>query len=54
MTRLVFGGLATNLGVESTACVAGDLGYDLVFVEDAIAALTTAEHDMSVRLDFPS
>ncbi|MFI5822290.1 isochorismatase family protein [Streptomyces rishiriensis] len=50
---LVFGGIATNLGVESTARAAGDLGYDLVFVEDAMSALTGAEHEASVRLDFP-
>lgn len=53
VTTLVFGGIATNLGVESTARAAGDLGYDLVFVEDAMAALTGAEHESSVRLDFP-
>ncbi|MCG7202498.1 isochorismatase family protein [Streptomyces arenae] len=53
ITRLVFGGIATNLGVESTARAAADLGYDLVFVEDAMAALTAPEHDASVRLDFP-
>ena len=50
---LVFGGIATNLGVESTARAAGDLGYDLVFVEDAMAAFTAAEHEASARLDFP-
>ncbi|MFE2101042.1 MULTISPECIES: isochorismatase family protein [unclassified Streptomyces] len=50
---LLFGGIATNLGVESTARAAADLGYDLVFVEDAMAAFTAAEHDASVRLDFP-
>ncbi|MBK3576611.1 isochorismatase family protein [Streptomyces sp. MBT65] len=50
---LVFGGIATNLGVESTARAAGDLGYQLVFVEDALSALTAAEHQASVRLDFP-
>ncbi|MFI8230559.1 isochorismatase family protein [Streptomyces sp. NPDC085900] len=50
---LVFGGIATNLGVESTARAAGDLGYDLIFVEDAMAAFTSAEHEASVRLDFP-
>ncbi|MFF5016864.1 isochorismatase family protein [Streptomyces sp. NPDC001165] len=50
---LLFGGIATNLGVESTARAAADLGYDLVFVEDAMAAFTTAEHEASVRLDFP-
>ncbi|WP_406334491.1 isochorismatase family protein [Streptomyces sp. NBC_00203] len=53
ITTLVFGGIATNLGVESTARAAGDLGYDLVFAEDAMAAFTAAEHDASVRLDFP-
>ncbi|MER6273367.1 isochorismatase family protein [Streptomyces sp900105755] len=53
VTRLVFGGIATNLGVESTARAAADLGYDLVFVEDAMAALTGPEHEASVRLDFP-
>ena len=53
VSTLVFGGIATNLGVESTARAAGDLGYDLVFVEDAMAALTAAEHEASVRLDFP-
>ena len=52
-TTLVLGGIATNLGVESTARAAGDLGYDLVFAEDAMAALTAPEHEASVRLDFP-
>ena len=53
ISTLVFGGIATNLGVESTARAAGDLGYDLVFVEDAMAALTAPEHEASVGLDFP-
>ncbi|GLP70391.1 hydrolase [Streptomyces sp. TUS-ST3] len=53
VTTLVFGGIATNLGVESTARAALDLGYDLVFVEDAMAAFTAAEHESSTRLDFP-
>ncbi|KQX73626.1 isochorismatase family protein [Streptomyces sp. Root1310] len=53
VTTLVFGGIATNLGVESTARAAADLGYDLVFVEDAMSALTGAEHEASVKLDFP-
>ncbi|MGW2460244.1 isochorismatase family protein [Streptomyces argyrophylli] len=53
VTTLVLGGIATNLGVESTARAAADLGYDLVFAEDTMAALTAAEHEASVRLDFP-
>ncbi len=50
---LVFGGIATNLGVESTARAAGDLGYELIFVEDAMTALTGAEHEAAIGLDFP-
>ncbi|MFJ9696954.1 isochorismatase family protein [Kitasatospora sp. NPDC101183] len=50
---LVFAGIATNLGVESTARAAADHGYELVFVEDAMAALTGEEHRASVELDFP-
>ncbi|MBL1083829.1 isochorismatase family protein [Streptomyces actinomycinicus] len=53
VTTLVFGGIATNLGVESTARAAADLGYDLVFAEDTMAAFTAAEHEATVRLDFP-
>ncbi|WP_030215797.1 isochorismatase family protein [Streptomyces bikiniensis] len=50
---LVLGGVATNLGVESTARAACDLGYGLVFAEDAMSALTADEHRASVTLDFP-
>ncbi|MGW0883977.1 isochorismatase family protein [Streptomyces sp. NPDC002671] len=53
VTTLVFGGIATNLGVESTARAAADLGYQLVFAEDAMTAFTAAEHEASTRLDFP-
>ncbi|MFI9238628.1 isochorismatase family protein [Streptomyces cinnamoneus] len=50
---LVLAGIATNLGVESTARAAADHGYDLVFVEDAMSALTAEEHRASVTLDMP-
>ena len=50
---LVMAGIATNMGVESTARAAADLGYRLVFVEDAMSGLTAAEHQSSVTLDFP-
>ncbi|WP_405578322.1 isochorismatase family protein [Streptomyces sp. NBC_01190] len=50
---LVLGGIATNLGVESTARAAADLGYGLVFAMDAMSGLTAAEHEASVTLDFP-
>jgi nicotinamidase-related amidase len=50
---LVLAGIATNMGVESTARAAADLGYGLVFAEDAMSGLTAAEHRSSVSLDFP-
>lgn len=50
---LVMAGIATNLGVESTARWAADLGYELVFVEDAMTAFTADEHQAAVRLNFP-
>ncbi|KUJ36599.1 isochorismatase [Streptomyces albus subsp. albus] len=50
---LVFAGIATNLGVESTARAASDHGYDLVFVEEAMAALTAGEHQAAVTLNLP-
>ncbi|RIQ10835.1 isochorismatase family protein [Jiangella rhizosphaerae] len=53
VSTLVFGGIATNLGVESTARAASDLGYDVVFVSDAMTALTAPEHDAAVGLNLP-
>jgi nicotinamidase-related amidase len=50
---LVLAGIATNMGVESTARAAADLGYRLVFAEDAMSGLTAAEHHSAVSLDFP-
>ncbi len=50
---LVMAGIATNLGVESTARWAADLGYELVFVEDAMTAFTAEEHQAAVQLNFP-
>ncbi|MET9403784.1 isochorismatase family protein [Kitasatospora sp. NPDC002965] len=50
---LVFGGIATNLGVESTARAASDHGYALLFVEEALAALTEEEHRAAVGLNLP-
>ncbi|WP_190210089.1 isochorismatase family protein [Kitasatospora indigofera] len=50
---LVFAGIATNLGVESTARAAADHGYELVFAEDAMTALTEEEHRAAVTLNLP-
>ena len=53
VTTLVFAGIATNLGVESTVRGAVDHGYDVVLIEDAMSALTAAEHEAAITLDFP-
>ncbi|WP_374063703.1 isochorismatase family protein [Cupriavidus sp. DF5525] len=41
---IVLGGIATNIGVESTARAALDRGYALVFAEDGMTGLTEASH----------
>jgi nicotinamidase-related amidase len=41
---IVIGGIATNFGVESTARTAFDLGFKLVFVEDATSGLNEEMH----------
>lgn len=53
VSALVLAGIATNLGVESTARAASDHGYELVFAEDAMTALTAAEHEAAVTLNLP-
>lgn len=46
-------GISTNIGVESTARDAYERGYDQIFVEDAIAARSAAEHEHTVTRIFP-
>jgi nicotinamidase-related amidase len=41
---IVLGGIATNYGVESTARAAFDLGYELVFAEDAMSTISAEAH----------
>ncbi len=53
VTTLVMAGIATNLGVESTARGAVDRGYEVVFVEDAMTAFTADEHAAAVHQNFP-
>ena len=53
MDTLVLGGVATNIGVESTARDAWERGYKLLLVEDAMATATAAAHAMTVATIFP-
>jgi nicotinamidase-related amidase len=46
-------GIATNIGVESTARAAFDQGFELVFVEDAMSSMTAELHEFPVKAIFP-
>ncbi|MFD3780131.1 isochorismatase family protein [Streptomyces sp. NPDC058612] len=50
---LVFAGLVTTMGVESTARSASDHGYEVEFVADAMSGFEAEEHDFSVKRIFP-
>ena len=51
---IVLGGIATNLGVESTARAAHERGYEQVFVEDAMAARAEDLHTFPVARTLPT
>jgi nicotinamidase-related amidase len=50
---LVIGGIATNMGVESTARSAWELSYDVVVVEDATTSRSAELHRFPVENIFP-
>jgi nicotinamidase-related amidase len=50
---IVLGGIATNMGVESTARDAYERGYDQVFVEDAMSSVNADAHRTAVGVVFP-
>lgn len=50
---LVLCGISTCFGVESTARDAYERGYEQVFVEDAMASRSAAEHEHTVTRIFP-
>jgi nicotinamidase-related amidase len=50
---IVLAGIATAIGVESTARFAWELGYDLVFAEDATSGPDAAMHANSFEKVFP-
>jgi len=53
LTTIVLTGIATCFGVESTARMAFELGYEQIFVEDAMAALMAAQHEHVITQIFP-
>ncbi|CAG4915680.1 isochorismatase family protein [Paraburkholderia saeva] len=46
---IVMAGIATHIGVESTARAAFDQGYDLVFIEDAMSTMSAEAHQNCVN-----
>lgn len=53
VTQAFFAGIATSVGVESTARSAFDLGYHVVLVSDAMTDMNPAAHTHSVEVFFP-
>lgn len=49
---IVLCGISTNVGVESTARTAFELGYNQIFVEDATAARSAELHEHSFKNTF--
>ena len=50
---IVLGGIATNMGVESTARGAFEHGYAQVFAEDAMTSMSAEMHEFAVKNIFP-
>ncbi len=53
ITTIVLGGVATHMGVESTARGAWEHGYKLVILKDATSSLVGEAHDASMKFVFP-
>jgi nicotinamidase-related amidase len=53
VTQVVVIGVATSIGVESTARSAYDLGYNVTLIVDAMTDMKADAHDYSVASIFP-
>jgi nicotinamidase-related amidase len=53
ISTMVLCGISTNIGVESTARFAYEYGYNQIFVEDAMTALSVEEHTATITKIFP-
>ena len=54
ISTIIMAGIATNVGVESTARVAFDMGYHLVFAEDAMSTMSVEMQEFAVKQIFPT
>lgn len=50
---IVLGGIATNIGVESTARQAWEHGYALILAEDVTSGQSTEMHDFAIKNILP-
>ena len=50
---IVLGGVATHVGVDTTARQAWELGYELVIVRDATTSMGAEPHEGTMRRIFP-
>lgn len=53
VTQIVLGGVATSLGVESTARAAHEHGYNIAFAVDAMTDINADAHAHSIAWVFP-
>ena len=53
INTIILCGIATNMGVESTARFAYEFGYNQIFIEDAMSARSKEEHEYPIRYIFP-
>ena len=53
VTQIVLAGISTNIGVESTARQAFELGFNQVLVEDAMSSGDAEHHRFAVENIFP-
>jgi nicotinamidase-related amidase len=53
ITAIVLCGISTNIGVESTARFAYEYGYQQIFAEDAMSAMSVEEHAFPIAKTFP-
>jgi nicotinamidase-related amidase len=51
--QIVLAGIATNMGVESTARAAWEHGYSILFAEDATSSFSTDMHQFAFENIFP-
>ncbi|MFI7608668.1 isochorismatase family protein [Micromonospora sp. NPDC049366] len=50
---VVMTGIATTMGVESTARAASDHGFEVIFASDAMSGMTAGEHEHALTVVLP-